>query len=164
VTGTAFAQPAELGKAFGAYERGDLAAAKTHLAKIDLAKIVNKDYVLWLRGTIALRTDDAATCRTAFEALAKIKGSRFAREVPWRLADCTWAKGDRAGAAKAYAKLVTAKDAGETGDVGTALHRIAETRSGAAAASTYRALLLGYPAHPLAAAPRSRCSRSAAPH
>src|SRR4029079_13420806 len=99
--GTAFAQAAELGKAFTAYERGDLAAAHAQLAKIDLAKTVNKDYVLWLRGTIALRSDDPAAARTAFEALAKLTGSRFAREVPWRLADCAWARGDKAGATKA---------------------------------------------------------------
>ena len=151
VGGTAFAQAGELGKAFAAYERGELAAARAQLGKIDLAKVVNKDYVLWLRGTIALRTDDPAAAKTAFDALAKLKGSRFAREVPWRLADCAWAKGDRAGAARAYAKLVAGKTAGDDADVGTALYRIAETRTGAAAAAAYRALLLNNPAHPLAA-------------
>jgi soluble lytic murein transglycosylase len=60
--GTSHARPAppqtaqRLGKAFEAYRRGDLAAAKQQLAAIPDGALVNRDYQLWLRGMIALRT------------------------------------------------------------------------------------------------------------
>ena len=118
---TAFASPAEdLGAAFRAYDANDLAGAAAKLATIDDRAIVNRDYLLWLRGMVALRSDEPEAARTAFEQLAKIGGSRFARELPWRLADAAWARGDRAAAAAAYAKLIAAEGAGDLGDVGTA--------------------------------------------
>ena len=142
------ASPAtDLGAAFAAYDANELDAAKGRLAALDDHAVVARDYVLWLRGMVALRTGDAAAAKTAFTTLGKLAGSRFAREVPWRLADVAWLRGDRKAAAKAYAKLVTAPDAGEIGDVGTAKFRIAEA-SGAAAA--YRAVVIEHPSHPLA--------------
>ena len=147
-TGAATAAPADLGAAFAAYDANDLAAAKTALAKA--GELLNDDYALWLRGMIALRTGAPDTARTAFEQLAKRGGSRFAREVPWRLADVAWAKGNRAAAAKAYAKLITVKGAGELGDVGTARFRIAESKQGAPAIAAYRVVVIEHPAHPLA--------------
>jgi soluble lytic murein transglycosylase len=148
LTSTAIAGPAQdLGDAFRAYETGDLTKAKAKLAKLDEAKLTNKDYLHYVRGMVLLRTGDPAGAKTSFDKLGKIKGSRFAREVPWRLADCAWAKGDRATAAKAYAKLAAGDNAGDVGDVGTALFRVAE-QSGKADA--YRKFLLNHPAHPLA--------------
>ncbi|HSK00266.1 MAG TPA: tetratricopeptide repeat protein, partial [Kofleriaceae bacterium] len=141
---------ADLGDAFRAYDAGDLAAAGRHLARIDETAIVSRDYLLWLRGMVALRTGDPAAARAAFERLGKLPGSRFARDVPWRLADAAWDAGDRAGAARQYARLVDVKGAGAAADVGTARFRIAETRTGAAAAAAYRRFLLAHPAHPLA--------------
>lgn len=138
-----------LGDAFRAYERGDLAAARSSLTDLDLEGLANRDYALWLRGTVALRLGDHATAGRTFEALGKLGGA-FARQVPWRLADVAWARGDRAVAAKAYAKLVAAPADDATADLGTALFRIAEVKTGKAALAAYRALVLAYPAHPLA--------------
>jgi len=139
--------PAKLGEAFRAYDRGDLAAAKKLVGALDDKDYANRDYVLWLRGMVALRTDDIATATKSFKDLGTIKGSRFAREVGWRLADCAWEKGDRAAAAKAYGKLIKETGAEDVGDVGTAMWRIAEANPTAAA---YRALVIAHPAHPLA--------------
>jgi soluble lytic murein transglycosylase len=149
--GTARAAPAaDLGDAFRAYDAGDLPLAQRLLARLDDKALTNRDYLHWLRGMVALRTGDPAAARAAFERLGKLAGSRFAREVPWRLADAAWEAGDRAGAARQYAKLVDAKDSGRVADVGTARFRIAEARTGAAAAAAYRRFLLAHPGHPLA--------------
>lgn len=137
----------QLGEAYRAYDHNDLAAAKKHLAKIDDRKVIAQDYVLWLRGMVALRSGDIAVAQRAFEKLGALKSSSFAAQVPWRLADCLWEKGDRAGAAKAYARLVARDRASQIGDVGTAKFRIAEAKPSAA---SYRAFLLDHPAHPLA--------------
>src|SRR5690606_14988633 len=77
----------------------------------------------------------------------KQAGSRFAREVPWRLADCAWEEGDRGAAAKQYARLINADRASTIGDVGTAKFRIAEA---APTAGKYRDFVLDHPGHPLA--------------
>jgi soluble lytic murein transglycosylase len=137
-----------IGAAYRAYDDNDLQAAKKQLAKIDDAKVVALDYVLWLRGMVALRSGEAAAAKTAFEKLAKVTPSSFASQVPWRLADCAWDQGDRAGAAKAYAKLIDGANAGDAGDVGTAKFRIAEAKPSAQA---YRTVVLEHPSHPLAA-------------
>lgn len=147
---TALASPAEdLGAAFRAYDANDLDGARARLASIDERAIDNRDYLVWLRGMVALRSDEPAVAQTAFEQLAKIGGTRFAREVPWRLADVAWARGDRAAAAAAYAKLIVAEGAGDLGDVGTAKFRIAETTTGKAALAAYRRIVIEHPSHPL---------------
>jgi soluble lytic murein transglycosylase len=138
--------PKRLGEAFRAYDRGDLVTAKK-LASGLADTYANRDYVLWLRGMVALRTGDVATARKAFQELAKVPGSRFAREVPWRLADCAWERGERAAAAAQYAKLIKLPGAEDVGDIGTAMWRIAEAKPSAAA---YRALVIAHPSHPLA--------------
>jgi soluble lytic murein transglycosylase len=151
LVGTAEASSAkELGAAYAAYDRNDLDGAAAALKRVDEKKVVNKDYLWWLRGTVALRTGDPDAAMKAFERLGKLGSAKYGDQVPWRLADCQWARGDRKAAAAAYGKLVESKDAGASGDVGTALFRIAETRTGGAAASTLRTLVLGFPAHPLA--------------
>nr|MBA3538451.1 hypothetical protein [Deltaproteobacteria bacterium] len=124
----ALASPAtELGEAYRAYDRNDLATAQQRLASLDDTALVSRDYALWLRGMVALRAGDPTRAQVAFSALGKLGGaSRYAAQVPWRLADCAWAKGDRAAAAKQYARLITAPDALTIGDVGTARFRIAE--------------------------------------
>lgn len=145
------APPERLGAAYRAYDAGDLPAAKAALQRVDdqeLGPVL--DHVLWLRGMVALRTDDPDGAASAFERLRNVDGSPFAREVPWRLADVAWAKGNREAAAKAYGKLLATEGAGDIGDVGTAKFRIAETRSGASAITAYRAVVLEHPSHPLA--------------
>jgi soluble lytic murein transglycosylase len=148
VAGTAYGKPdpKRLGEAFRAYDRGDLVTAGKLVGALD-DKVPNRDYVLWIRGMVALRTGEAATAQKTFEQLAKVHGSRFAREVPWRLADCAWERGDRAAAAKAYGHLIAMKNAEDVGDIGTAMWRIAEARATPAA---YRALVIAHPAHPMA--------------
>jgi soluble lytic murein transglycosylase len=151
-----------LGAAFAAYDAGDLAGAQKQLDALDDAELVNRDYALWLRGMVALKQGDAKAARAHFTALGKISGSRFAREVPWRLADCDWAAGNHREAAAAYAKLVAEKDAAEVADTGTARWRIATALDEAhgsarspgggadAVIAAYHAMLVEDPAHPLA--------------
>ena len=156
----ASAGPAEdLGAAFRAYEVGDLDTAKAKLARIT-GDLANQDYLLYVRGMVQLRTGNPDAAKASFDKLGKIGGSRFAREVPWRLADCAWAKGDRAGAAKTYAKLAAAEKAGDNGDVGTALFRIAEHSN---KPSAYRDFILSHPAHPLAPRAERRLDELGAP-
>ena len=160
----AHASPAdELGAAYRAYDANDLTGARTALAKLDDRALAARDYALWLRGMVALRSGDADAAQTAFDKLANLGGSRFAREVPWRLADVAWLRGDRTAAAKAYAKLVTQETAGDTGDVGTAKFRIAETKSGQAAIAAYRAVVIDHPSHPLAPRALQRLAELGAP-
>ena len=139
-----------LGSAFEAYHRGDLLSAQHALAALRDDAVVNRDYLYWLRGMIALRTGDHASATRAFERLGELGDSKFAPAVPWRLADVAWERGDHAAAAKAYAALVTVDKAGDVGDVGTALFRIAEAKAGPAGLVAYRAFVLANPGHPLA--------------
>ena len=150
-TAIAEASPAtDLGAAYRAYDANDLAGAQATLATLDDDKLVAKDYALWLRGMVALRTGDAATADVAFRELGQRGGTRFAREVPWRRADVLWLRGERAAAARAYAKLIAGTNPGETGDVGTAKFRMAEAASKAARTAAYRRFVIEHPAHPLA--------------
>ncbi|MGE0867785.1 MAG: transglycosylase SLT domain-containing protein [Kofleriaceae bacterium] len=143
-------QAKQLGAAYSAYDRGDLEAAQQHLKRLNDEALANADYALWLRGMVSLRTDDLTGAKTAFDKLAKRRGSRYSREVPWRLADIAWARGERAAAAKSYAKLIAARGASDVGDLGTAKFRVAETKTGAAAIRALREFLLDHPSHPLA--------------
>ncbi|MGH2898291.1 MAG: tetratricopeptide repeat protein, partial [Solirubrobacteraceae bacterium] len=161
-----------LGAAYRAYDDGDLAVARSELAKVPPAPTDGKrrgaelaiaDYALWLRGMVALRSGDPARAQAAFQALGKLGGSPFARQVPWRLADCAWDRGDRKTAAKAYQKLISGKDALEVGDLGTAKYRIAETRSGDAALDAYRALAIEHPSHPMALRAEQKLAEAGAP-
>ena len=137
-----------LGAAFRAYDADDLPRAAKLLAEVKDDELVAKDYALWLRGMVALRTGHPADAKPSFEALGKLGGSPFAPQVPWRLADCAWDMGDHAGAARSYLQLIVRANADDEGDVGTAMFRIAEATNTVAA---YRALLIAHPAHPLAA-------------
>jgi soluble lytic murein transglycosylase len=144
--------PAEkLGKAYTAYEAGDLAGAATHLEGVRADRLVNPDYFYWLRGQVALLEGRPREAADDFRAVAKHPGTRFAAVAAWRLADCLWDAGDRTAAAKEYKKLVAAAGAEDHGDIGTARYRIAITASGAARKSALRDFLRGYPSHPLAA-------------
>ena len=144
---TASASPAtQLGEAYRAYDRGELAAAGKLVAGLDVQELAARDYALWLRGMIQLRTGEPDAAARTFRELGKL-GGHLALQVPWRLADCRWDKGERKQAAKQYRRLIAATNADTLGDVGTAMFRIAET-SGEAA--DYRAMIVAHPAHPLA--------------
>ena len=146
----------QLGAAFRAFDDGDVDAAWAALGKIAPDKLIHRDYYLWLRGKVALLRGQPKVAQTAFEALAKERGSRFAGDAPWRIADCRWALGDKTGAARTYERLIGQSGASERGDLGTARFRIAEAATGARAIASYRELLLENPAHPLAAAAEAR--------
>ena len=144
---TAHASPAtQLGEAYRAYDQGDLAGAGKLADQLDDHALATRDYALWLRGMIQLRTGDPDTAAKTFRQLGKL-GGHLGLQVPWRLADCAWQKGDHDKAAKAYGKLITAAAADALGDVGTAMFRIAQTTESAAA---YRAMIVAHPAHALA--------------
>jgi len=136
-----------LGDAYRAYDANDLGGAQKLLGKLDDGKLLNADYALWLRGMVALRSGEPAAAKIAFEKLAKLGGSHYAPQVPWRLADCAWELGDKGGAAKQYARLIKSDSAGDVGDVGTAKFRVAEASPSVAA---YERFLIEHPAHPLA--------------
>jgi soluble lytic murein transglycosylase len=159
----------DLGDAYRAYDAGDLATANAKLARVDdesEARLAVADYVLWLRGMVALRSGDPARAEGWFQRLAKLTlpvRSPFARELPWRLADCAWDRGDRKAAAAGYQKALAAKDAIDVGDVGTAMYRIAEARAGGAAVAQYRALVLAHPTHPLAIRAERKLAELGAP-
>lgn len=153
-----------LGAAYRAYDAGDPAAALAELKRIDPDYLWPvREHILWLRGMAELRTGDYRNAQLTWEFLGRLSSSVFAREVPWRLADVAWAQGNREAAAKAYAKLVAGDGAAETGDVGTAKFRIAETRSGKAAITAYRAVVLEHPSHPLAARALAKLADLGAP-
>jgi soluble lytic murein transglycosylase len=144
------AAAAQLGAAYRAYDAGDLAAARTALAALDDDKLANRDYALWLRGQVALAGGDPRAAITAFTALAKVSGSRWAAKAPWRLADARWELGETTAAAKAYTALLATPGAEKHADLGAVRFRLASVATGKAATSALRAFLLAYPRHPLA--------------
>jgi soluble lytic murein transglycosylase len=151
VAGSAHAGPAErLGDAYRAYDAGQVDEAARLLAGLREDQLVNDDYLLWLRGQVALVRGEPRAALAAFEALKKDGGSRFAPEVPWRIADCLWELGRRGEAAKAYGKLLGRPGAGRHADLAMVRLRIAQTRTGTAARAAYRQVLLEHPAHPAA--------------
>ena len=154
VTSVAHAQrgaPEKLGKAFVAYQAGDLAAARQHLRGVEPEQLANPDYLHWVRGQIALLEGRPAEAAVDFRALARLPSSRFAGDAPWRLADCQWEQGDRSAAAKAYGKLRGQAGAADHADLGVVAYRIARaSRTRAAEQKALRGFLLDYPGHPLA--------------
>lgn len=126
------ATPAErLGLAIRAYEAGDLAAATASLRGVKSADLANPDYLWWVRGQIALLDGRPRDAAVDFKAIAGHRGSRFAAAAAWRLADCQWAQGDRAAAARAYRTLAAADGAARHGDLGVAAYRVALAATGA---------------------------------
>lgn len=150
------APPAErLGLAYAAYDDGDVDRAAALLDGIDDAAVVNDDYLHWLRGQVELLRGKPAAALAAFRLLARDKGSQYAAEVPWRIADCEWELGHTKAAAKAYGKLIGTAHAAEHADLAIVQLRLAEAKRAAkqtkAARAAYRQLLLDHPAHPAAA-------------
>jgi soluble lytic murein transglycosylase len=147
--------PEQLGTAFRAYDSGDLAGAAAALAKLEDAKLANRDYALWLRGQVALARGDARGAIAAFTALADMDGSRWKVKAPWRLADARWELGERTAAVAAYERLLATAGAERHADLGVVRFRIAselaDTAGGKKAIAKLRAFLLEHPAHPLAA-------------
>lgn len=152
VVGSARADDAaaqQLGRAFAAYEAGDLAAARAALDGLDRAALANPDYLLWVRGQLALLDGRPADAGRDFTALAAMKDSRFARAAAWRAADAAWDDGRRADAVAAYERLRGEPGADDRADLGVVAYRIATAARDRGPA--LRRFLIAYPAHPLAA-------------
>ncbi|MBK9072184.1 MAG: transglycosylase SLT domain-containing protein [Myxococcales bacterium] len=141
-----------LGAAFAAYERGDLAAAEAALARGDGA-ILNADYALYLRGSIALLQGDAAAARVAFTRLATMPSSRFAEQAAWRAADALWlspSPDDKRLAAKEYATLKKRRGPPPAQiDLAVIEHRLLSLAPPAQQVARLRQLLIASPGHPL---------------
>ncbi|MBK9034692.1 MAG: transglycosylase SLT domain-containing protein [Myxococcales bacterium] len=156
-----------LGQAFAAYDAGDLAGATAALAGLEPEALANPDYLLWLRGQVALLDQRPADAARAFAALAAMPDSRFARTAAWRAADAAWDLGQRVDAARSYARLRAAPNADDHADLGVVAYRIAVAAGEADPARGQAALrdfLATYPAHPLAAeADRALVAAGAAP-
>ena len=149
ITAPAGSPAARLGTAFAAYDAGDLDGARRALEGLAPAQLANPDYLHWVRGHVALLDGDDAAAKADFEALAKIKGSRFAGEAPWRVADCLWQQGRRKDAAAAYRALRGKPGASAYVDVAVVDYRLAIAPG--AKAGALHAFIRTHPAHPLAA-------------
>jgi len=143
----------QLGRAFTAYQAGDLTAARAALDGLTVDRLVNADYLLWLRGQLALLDGRGLAAMRDFDALAAMSDSRFARDAAWRRADAAWEAGRHADAARTYATLRTAPNADDRADLGVVAYRIAVAageRGAKDGIAALRGFLLEYPAHPLA--------------
>ncbi len=167
LTGSArAASPAQaLGEAWTAYRGGDFVAARRLAAPLVSARLVNRDYAIYLAGQTALFLGDAAAALPLFRELATME-SRFRGVAPWRAADALWALGRVDEARAAYERLIPAPapPKQQTGDVTTTdldgdpavgLDRIARAHDAAGRAAealaARRRIALEYPEHPLAA-------------
>jgi soluble lytic murein transglycosylase len=140
--------PAEqLGRAYRAYDAGNLTQAAAELQHLADGRLKNPEYAQWLRAQLAMLAGDGDAAHALFGKLAK--GGPFAATVPWRLADADWLRDRHKAAADAYAKLIAAPDAGDHGDVGTARFRIAITRKGKGERKALHEFRVDYPLHPL---------------
>jgi soluble lytic murein transglycosylase len=117
--------PQLLGEAYRAYDAGDLERAASALSRLDDNQLKNRDYALWLRGKLALVQGDGAMAAAHFTALRQMSGTRFAAQVPWRLADSQWERGDHAAAVAQYKALLDTSRAASYADLGVVRFRIA---------------------------------------
>jgi soluble lytic murein transglycosylase len=152
VPATARATPAAeiLGRAYRAYDRGDLIEARREVSRITESEIINRDYLLWLRGQLLLLEGNGDHAQREFAQLARMKDSRFAAIAPWRLADGLWLAGKKAAAVKQYQRLL----AGPSGEAHTDLavvHFRVATAGATPDPGKLRQLRNEFPAHPLAA-------------
>jgi predicted Zn-dependent protease len=115
----------QLGQAFAAYDAGDLAGARAALTGLTADRLANPDYLVWLRGQVALLDGHPADAARDFAALAATPDSRFARAAAWRAADAAGEQGQRADAAATYQRLRAAADADEHADLGVVAYRLA---------------------------------------
>ncbi|HVV51578.1 MAG TPA: tetratricopeptide repeat protein, partial [Polyangia bacterium] len=151
-TGASAAPASSLGRGFAAYRAGEYHDAAKALRAALGEKLRNDDWAAFLLGESEFYDGDYRAARAAFERAARAHGGRPAAMAPFRIADCLWMEGDRAGAAKAYARLLK-KATPTTGDVALARFRIAEAAAAhdpAGAGKQMLAIAREYPAHPLA--------------
>jgi soluble lytic murein transglycosylase len=143
---------AALGRGYSAYRAGNYHEAAEALRGAVGKGLRNEDWAQFLLGESEFYDGDYAAARGRFERVGRGPASRVKEMAPFRAADCLWMAGDRAAAAKAYARLV-GKATARTGDAALARFRIADelaARDAAAARKQWLAIARDYPAHPLA--------------
>ena len=143
---------AALGRGFSAYRAGNYHEAAEALRGAIGKGLRNEDWAQFLLGESEFYDGEYAAARGRFERLGRGPASRVKEMAPFRAADCLWMAGDRAAAAKAYARLV-GKATARTGDAALARFRIADelaARDPAGARKLWLAIARDYPAHPLA--------------
>jgi soluble lytic murein transglycosylase len=139
------------GKAWQLFSDGEYAAVKKEMAKVEIAKLHNRDYALFLLAQSELLTGDADGAKKHWKDLSLI-GSRFQTLARWRMADCDYAAGRLADAAKAYESVLSTVN--DQVEPAIARYRIAEAleqkKATVAAEAMYRKVYVGEPLHPIA--------------
>lgn len=142
---------AVLGEAQHAFEAGRYQEALGLVRKVDLGAIVNDDYALYLRAQAEFLTGAPRAAMATFRKLARVRGSRFAAEVPWRIADCKWELGQKQAAAGDYRRLLRKKT--DRAETAVARYRVAmaylDRKDRKRATAALRELLLDHPTHAL---------------
>jgi len=140
-----------LGKAWQLFTDGDYAAAKRELAKVEIAKLHNRDYALYLLAQSEQLSGEPDAAKQRWKELSLL-GSRFQTLARWRMADCDYAAGRLADAARAYESALSSVN--DQVEPAVARFRIAEAlaqkKANAAAEAMYRRVYGGEPLHPLA--------------
>lgn len=147
-----------LGQGHAAYRAGSYRAAVEAFAGLETRLPQVSDHVLYFRAESDFFAGFPSKARDGFVALGKKVGSRFAAVAPWRAADATWALGDRAAAAAAYARLlgkISSRAPAPKGvDPVPARFRMAQMAalrgSSAEANRLWRQITVDHPSHPLA--------------
>ncbi|HVZ73891.1 MAG TPA: transglycosylase SLT domain-containing protein [Polyangia bacterium] len=158
---------ADLARGYAAYRAGDYDAATRALGKAAGHGLRADDWAFFVLAESEFYGGSFRAAREHFSRAAHGKG-RPAELAPARIADCDWALGDRAAAAKGYARVVAAatKKPSPFVDVAVARFHLAEVaaaRNEAAGRKLYLALARDLPAHPLADEALRRASGAPAP-
>jgi soluble lytic murein transglycosylase len=96
----------QLRRGHQAYRGGDYPAAARLLEGLADKLPRTRDYVLYLAAESEFFAGRAARARPLFEEIGKMSRSPLKTSAGYRVGDCLWEQGDRAGAAAAYRKLL----------------------------------------------------------
>ncbi len=124
---SAQASPQAMGDGFRALEAGKFEKAYAIAQQIPPKKIINRDYLNYLRGESALQLGKTVQAEALFKKLLSNKSSVFSQRAGWRYADALWKQKKYRPATGRYFALVN-QFAGKRlspGDVGLARYRIA---------------------------------------
>jgi soluble lytic murein transglycosylase len=141
----------KLGKAWQAYLDGDYVQAKRELQHLDISKLHNRDYALYLLAQSELLTGEPDEAKKHWKELSLL-GGRFQAVARWRMADCDYAAGRLTEAEKAYEAVLG--QASDQVEPAVARYRIAEALESRklvpAALTAYRKVYVTEPLHPFA--------------
>ena len=104
---------AQFGRAVDAYRAGDYDEAAKQLRGLPARLPRVRDHVLYLAGESEFFAGRPKDALALFRQLERDKAARLAALAPYRVADCLWASGDRAGAVAAYRRLLGNSAEGE---------------------------------------------------